>query len=128
VPADVRLQLWLALGFLLVCLVNTVGLLLASSRPSSEMAYAARWRLAFRDLGGAWSRPAPSAWPAASWGWYSLLAVGRAPATGELCLAGPPRRIDAAVTFAPGPAGQPARRLLPAWRAMQVTCHPAQSQ
>lgn len=29
VPSDVRLQLWLALGFLCVCLVNTVGLLLA---------------------------------------------------------------------------------------------------
>lgn len=31
VPSDVRLQLWLALGFLLVCLVNTIGLLLAKS-------------------------------------------------------------------------------------------------
>lgn len=29
VPSDVRLQMWLALGFLLVCLLNTVGLLLA---------------------------------------------------------------------------------------------------
>lgn len=29
VPADVRLQVWLAFGFLAVCLVNTVGLLLA---------------------------------------------------------------------------------------------------
>jgi putative ABC transport system permease protein len=29
VPEDVRLQAWLAFGFLLVCLVNTVGLLLA---------------------------------------------------------------------------------------------------
>ena len=29
VPGDVRLQVWLALGFLLVCLINTVGLLLA---------------------------------------------------------------------------------------------------
>ena len=29
VPSDVRLQLWLAFGFLLVCLLNTVGLLLA---------------------------------------------------------------------------------------------------
>ncbi|MBB5878728.1 MULTISPECIES: ABC transporter permease [Xanthomonas] len=29
VPGDVRLQLWLAMGFLLVCLLNTVGLLLA---------------------------------------------------------------------------------------------------
>lgn len=28
-PGDVRLQLWLAFGFLLVCLTNTVGLLLA---------------------------------------------------------------------------------------------------
>lgn len=28
-PSDVRLQLWLALGFLAVCLLNTVGLLLA---------------------------------------------------------------------------------------------------
>lgn len=29
VPGDVQLQVWLAFGFLLVCLVNTVGLLLA---------------------------------------------------------------------------------------------------
>jgi putative ABC transport system permease protein len=29
VPGDVRLQAWLAFGFLLVCLVNTVGLMLA---------------------------------------------------------------------------------------------------
>ena len=29
VPGDVRLQMWLAFAFLLVCLLNTVGLLLA---------------------------------------------------------------------------------------------------
>jgi putative ABC transport system permease protein len=29
IPSDVRLQTWLAFGFLLVCLVNTVGLMLA---------------------------------------------------------------------------------------------------
>ena len=29
VPSDVRLQAWVAFGFLLVCLINTVGLLLA---------------------------------------------------------------------------------------------------
>lgn len=29
VPADVRLQLWVAFGFLLVCVLNTVGLLMA---------------------------------------------------------------------------------------------------
>ncbi|MGV8941013.1 MAG: ABC transporter permease [Lysobacter sp.] len=38
VPNDVRLQTWLAFGFLLVCLVNTVGLLLAKFlRRSNEI-------------------------------------------------------------------------------------------
>jgi len=38
VPSDVRLQVWLAFGFLAVCLVNTVGLLLAKClRRSSEI-------------------------------------------------------------------------------------------
>lgn len=38
VPADVVLQLWLGFGFLLVCLLNTVGLLLAKFlRRSSEI-------------------------------------------------------------------------------------------
>jgi putative ABC transport system permease protein len=38
VPGDVRLQTWLALGFLLVCLVNTTGLLLAKfMRRSAEI-------------------------------------------------------------------------------------------
>ena len=38
VPGDVRLQLWLAFGFLAVCLLNTVGLLLAKFlRRSGEM-------------------------------------------------------------------------------------------
>lgn len=39
VPSDVRLQNWLAFAFLLVCMVNTVGLLLAKFlRRSSEIA------------------------------------------------------------------------------------------
>ena len=38
VPGDVRMQVWLAFGFLLVCLLNTVGLLLAKFlRRSSEI-------------------------------------------------------------------------------------------
>lgn len=38
VPGDVRLQVWLAFGFLLVCLVNTVGLMLAKFlRRSGEL-------------------------------------------------------------------------------------------
>jgi putative ABC transport system permease protein len=37
-PGDVRLQVWLAFGFLLVCLTNTVGLLLAKClRRSTEI-------------------------------------------------------------------------------------------
>lgn len=38
VPSDVRLQVWLSFGFLLVCLLNTIGLLLAKFlRRSSEI-------------------------------------------------------------------------------------------
>jgi putative ABC transport system permease protein len=38
VPSDVQLQVWLAFGFLLVCLVNTVGLMLAKFlRRSGEL-------------------------------------------------------------------------------------------
>ncbi|MCJ0826634.1 ABC transporter permease [Luteimonas sp. 50] len=38
VPNDVRMQVWLAFGFLLVCLLNTVGLLLAKfMRRASEI-------------------------------------------------------------------------------------------
>jgi putative ABC transport system permease protein len=38
VPPDVRLQSWLALGFLFVCLINTIGLLLAKFlRRSAEI-------------------------------------------------------------------------------------------
>ncbi|KLD79381.1 FtsX-like permease family protein [Xanthomonas hyacinthi] len=38
IPSDVRLQLWVAFGFLLVCLLNTVGLLMAKfMRRSSEI-------------------------------------------------------------------------------------------
>jgi putative ABC transport system permease protein len=38
VPSDVRLQTWIALGFLLVCLINTVGLLLTKFlRRSAEI-------------------------------------------------------------------------------------------
>jgi putative ABC transport system permease protein len=37
-PGDVKLQVWLAFGFLLVCLTNTVGLLLAKClRRSGEI-------------------------------------------------------------------------------------------
>ena len=56
VPTDVRLQLWLALGFLLVCIVNIVALLLAkflrrSGEISVRRALGARRRDIFLQLG-----------------------------------------------------------------------------
>ncbi|MDO4708879.1 MAG: ABC transporter permease [Pseudomonadota bacterium] len=51
VPADIKLQLWLALGFLAVCLVNVVGLMLAKFlRRSGEIGVrralgASRWQI-----------------------------------------------------------------------------------
>jgi len=56
VPNDVRLQLWLALGFLLVCMVNIVALLLAkflrcSGEISVRRALGARRRDIFLQLG-----------------------------------------------------------------------------
>ncbi len=56
VPGDVRLQLWLALGFLLVCMTNIVALLLAkflrrSGEISVRRALGARRRDIFLQLG-----------------------------------------------------------------------------
>jgi putative ABC transport system permease protein len=56
VPGDLRLQLWLALGFLGVCMLNIVGLLLAkflrrSGEISVRRALGARKRDVFLQLG-----------------------------------------------------------------------------
>jgi putative ABC transport system permease protein len=56
VPSDVRLQLWLALGFLLVCITNIVALLLAkflrrSGEVSVRRALGAKRRDIFLQLG-----------------------------------------------------------------------------
>ncbi|GHH57999.1 ABC transporter permease [[Pseudomonas] boreopolis] len=51
VPSDVRLQLWLALGFLGICLLNTVGLMLAKFlRRSGEIGVRRALGAARRDI------------------------------------------------------------------------------
>lgn len=55
VPSDVKLQSWLALGFLVVCIVNAIGLLLAKClRRSNEIgvrrALGATWRDIFTQF------------------------------------------------------------------------------
>lgn len=51
VPSEVRLQLWLAIGFLAVCLFNTVGLMLAKFlRRSSEVSVRRAMGATRRDI------------------------------------------------------------------------------
>ena len=124
VPGDVRLQMWLAFGFLLVCLVNTVGLLLAKFlRRSGEIGVRRSLGASRRDiflqglveagtlglaggllgllfaLGGLWAvRQRPSE--------YAALAQ----LDGSMLL----------LTFALALAASVLAGVLPAWRAMQV--------
>ena len=125
VPSDIRLQVWLAFGFLLVCLTNAVGLLLAKClRRSGEIgvrrALGARQRSIFMQflveagslgfaggvlglfltLGGLW--------------------IVRANASPYAALA----QLDWAMfgmTFLLAVAASLIAGLLPAWRACQVT-------
>lgn len=125
VPSDVRLQVWLAFGFLLVCLLNTVGLLLAKFlRRGSEIGVR-------RALGA--SRGAIFAQCLVEAGMVGLaggiLGLG-------LALAGlwavrqqptdyaPLATLDASMliaTLALSLAASVLAGLLPAWRACQVT-------
>jgi putative ABC transport system permease protein len=68
VPDDVRMQTWLAFGFLLVCLLNTIGLLSAKFlRRAGEIGV----RRARRSSSSAWSKRAASARPARCSAWAS---------------------------------------------------------
>lgn len=69
IPSDVSLNVFLAGGFLVLCMINVAGLLTArfcANRPTPPSA--ARWApRGGRCSPSIWSRPAVSAWPAACW-------------------------------------------------------------
>jgi putative ABC transport system permease protein len=124
VPDDVRLQTWLALGFLGICLLNTVGLLLAKFlRRSAELGVR-------RALGA--SRSAVFAQCLVEAGVVGLLGgvFGLAlAALGLLLVRHQPTHYAALIhmdagmllaTFVLALASSLLAGLLPAWRAMQV--------
>jgi putative ABC transport system permease protein len=125
VPSDVRLQAWLALGFLAVCLLDTVGLLLAKFlRRSREIgvrrALGASRRAIFAQflveagsvglVGGAFGL---------ALAWLGLWAVRQQPVDYA-----PLAELDGAmlaITFALAIGSALLAGLLPAWRAGQIS-------
>lgn len=125
VPNDVRLQLWLALGFLAVCLLNTVGLLLAKFlRRSGEIGVrralgASRGEIFKQCLVEAGSVGLAGGVLGLGFALLGLWAVRQRPAE-YAHLA----QLDAGMlllTFVLAVATSLLAGLLPAWRAMQVT-------
>jgi putative ABC transport system permease protein len=125
VPSDVRLQMWLAFGFLLVCLVNTIGLMLAKFlRRSGEIgvrrALGARRLEIFKQcLVEAGTIGLAGGILGLGLAELGLLAVRHRP-TGYAQLA----HLDASMlllTFALAIVASLLAGTLPAWRAMQIT-------
>lgn len=124
VPGDVRLQMWLAFGFLLVCLVNTVGLLLAKFlRRSGEIGVrralgASRAEILKQCLVEAGTIGLAGGLLGLLLSLLGLWAVRQRP-TEYAALA----HLDGSMlllTFALAVAASLLAGLLPAWRAMQV--------
>ena len=125
VPNDVRMQVWLAFGFLLVCLINTVGLLLAKFlRRSSEIGVrralgASRGSIFAQCLVEAGTVGLAGGVLGLGLALLGLWAVRQQPASyAELA------RLDPAMlltTFALAIVASLLAGLLPAWRACQVT-------
>ena len=125
VPNDVVLQLWLGFGFLLVCLVNTVGLLLAKFlRRGSEIGVRRALGASRRDIFTQCLVEAGTVGLAGGifglgLSLLGLWAVRQQPASyAELA------HLDLgmlALTFVLAIAASVLAGLLPAWRAMQVT-------
>ncbi|MGN6830959.1 ABC transporter permease [Paucibacter sp. M5-1] len=125
VPSDIRLQLWLAFGFLLVCLTNTVGLLLAKClRRSGEIgvrrALGASKRAIFAQfLVEAGSLGLVGGLLGLALTWAGLWAVRQdGSAHAELARLDP---VMLATTLALALLASLIAGLLPAWRACQIT-------
>jgi putative ABC transport system permease protein len=125
VPRDARLQTWIALGFLLVCLINTVGLLLTKFlRRSAEIGVrralgASRRSIFVQLLVEAGMIGLAGGVLGLGLAWLGLWAVRHQPVEyAELA------RLDLpmlAATFALAVASSLLAGVLPAWRGCQVT-------
>lgn len=125
VPNDVVMQLWLGFSFLLVCLVNTVGLLLAKFlRRGSEIGVrralgASRWAIFAQCLVEAGAIGLTGGIVGLGLSLLGLWAVRQQPASyAELA------HLDLGMlllTFVLAIVASVLAGLLPAWRAMQVT-------
>ena len=125
VPGDVRLQMWLAFGFLLVCLLNTVGLLLAKfMRRSSEIGVrralgASRGHVFAQYLVEAGAIGVAGGIAGLGLALLGLWAVRQQPAGyAELAHLDVPMLLT---TFVLALVSSVLAGLLPAWRAMQIT-------
>jgi putative ABC transport system permease protein len=125
VPPDARLQTWIALGFLLVCLINTVGLLLTKFlRRSAEIGVrralgASKQSIFVQLVVEAGAIGLVGGTLGLGLAWLGLWAVRHQPASyAELA------RLDLpmlASTFALAIVSSLLAGLLPAWRGCQVT-------
>ncbi len=125
VPSDARLQSWIALGFLLVCLINTVGLLLTKFlRRSSEIGVrralgASRRAIFMQLLVEAGSIGLVGGLLGLGLAWLGLWAVRHQPTPyAELVQLDLPML---AATFGLAIVTSLLAGLLPAWRGCQVT-------
>lgn len=124
VPGDVRLQMWLAFGFLLVCLLNTVGLLLAKfMRRSPEIGVRRALGASRREIFAQYLVEAGAIGIAGGIAGLGLALLGlwavRQQPAGYAELA----HLDVTMlltTFALALVSSVLAGLLPAWRAMQI--------
>jgi putative ABC transport system permease protein len=124
VPGDVRLQMWLAFGFLLVCLLNTVGLLLAKfMRRSPEIGVRRALGASRREIFAQYLVEAGAVGIAGGIAGLGLALLGlwavRQQPAGYAELA----HLDVTMlltTFALALVSSVLAGLLPAWRAMQI--------